>query len=526
MNVVRRCAFAIALLLFAAGSLPAAVLTPGTLYALVYDVDAEKETVVTIDPATGALTPVGSGIADCCLIGGFPVFALDANNGRFYAAGFLKTDPGDSDFRLLGFDAVTGTLATSPFLNGGGFDYLHNLFKLDIATGIIWGLVYDLGAAEEQVVIVGPSTGDLTQIGTTITSCCTLGGFNVSALDPANARLYVAGNLSSDLPGSAKRLLAFDVLTGTLVSSPSLPLTWQYNDFELDPLTGTLYGIVSDITQEYVVTINPVTGAVTPVGSGIADCCTVSSFNAFDPYAGDAGRLYIMGNRPSDPPGSLPRLLGFDVANGTLATSPFLPAGWNFNVLQVAVTGAANQPPEAICQDVEVSAPPGQCGANASIDDGSYDPEGQPLLLSQDPAGPYLVGDTLVTLFAFDGEQSDSCQATVSVTGGDSNTPPTLACNSPATITPPDAPISFTASAVGTCAAATAPTITGYGCFKLGGNGGAAPRRLQGHHRGRHDHDREHRRRRHQYRVDGGGRRPDTAVQRRRRQPGSLEKRR
>ena len=469
MIVARRCALAVAALLLVSASLRAAVLTPGTLYALAYDFSVSKERVVTVDPATGALTPVGSSIADCCLIGGFPVYALDANTGSFYAAGFRTSDAPGSDFRLLGFDAVAGTLATDPVLSSG--TYLHNLFKLDIGTGILWGLVFDLGASEEQVVIVTPTTADLTQIGNTIADCCTIGGFNVSAFDPANARLYVAGNLSSDPPGSAKRLLGFDVLTGTLISSPALSPAWQYNDFELDPLTGTLYGIVYDsISQEYVVTVNPATGAVTPVGAGIADCCTVSSFNAFDPYA---GRLYIMGNRLSDPPGSLPRLLGFDVAGGTLASSPFLPTGWNFNVLQVAVTPTANQPPVAICKDVEVSTAPGQCGSSASIDDGSYDPEGAPVLLSQDPSGPYPPGDTLVTLIVFDGQDSASCQATVTVIDSN-NSPVTIACNSPATITPPDAPISFTATASGGCGETTA-TITGYGCFKLGGNGGPHP---------------------------------------------------
>lgn len=466
MSFARRFALVVGVLLLCAGSLPATVLTPGTLYALVYDLSTSQERVVTVDPATGTLTPVGDGIDDCCLIGGFPVFGLDADTGGFYAAGFLQSDPPGSNFRLLGFDAVAGTLATSPFLSSG--TYLHNLFKLDIGTGILWGLVFDLGASEEQVVIVTPTSADLTAVGNTIADCCTIGGFNVSAFNPATARVYVAGNLISDPPGSAKRLLGFDVLTGMLVSFPSLSPAWQYNDFELDPLTGTLYGIVFDTgtSQERVVTVDPATAAVAPVGVGIADCCTVSSFNAFDPYA---GRLYIMGNRLSDPPGSSPRLLGFDVATGTLATSPFLPTGWQFNVLQVAVTPTANQPPVAVCQDVEVSAAPGQCGATASIDNGSYDPEGAELLLSQDPAGPYPVGDTLVTLIAFDGELSASCQATVTVVGNNTS-PVVLACNSPETITPPEAPISFTATAQDACGETT-PTITGYDCWKLTGNG-------------------------------------------------------
>ena len=385
MTTARRFALAVAAFLLVPTALPAAVLTPGTLYALVFDHGAGEETVVTIDPVTGALTPVGPGIPGCCLIGGFPVFALDAESGGFYAAGFHLADPPGSPFRLLGFDATTGALATSPALPAG--TYNPNLFKLDVETGTIHGLAFDIGASQEQVVTVDPATAALAPIGPTIADCCTAGGFNVSALDPATGRVYVAGNLVSDLPGSAKRLLGFDVATGALVSSPALPPPWQYNDFELDPLTGTLYGIVFDLatSQESVVTVDPDTAVVTPVAGGIANCCTVSSFNAYDPYA---GRLYILGNLLSDPPGGGPRLLGFDVAAGTLATSPFLPAGWSFNVLQVAVV------------------PP----------------------------------------------------------------PPVLSCNSPPTITPPQAPVAYTATAEDGSGALPV-AITGATCWKLTGNG-------------------------------------------------------
>lgn len=472
MTVARRCALAVAALLLVSASLHAAALTPGTLYGLAYNFSDNQEKVVTVDPATGLLTTVGSSSEDCCLIGGFPVYALDATIGRFYAAGFRLSDGEGSDFRLLGFDAAAGTLESDPVLASG--TYNNNLFKLDIGSGTLWGLVYDLGAAEEAVVIVTPTNADRTQVGNTIADCCSIGGFNVSAFDPATGRLYVAGSLISD-PGT-KRLLGFDALTGTLVSSPALSPDWQYNDFEMDPLTGTLYGIAFDfVSKEYVVTVNTTTGAVTPVGDGIADCCTVSSGNAFNPYT---GQLYIMGNRLDDAGGSGPRLLGFDVASGTLATDPYLPAGWNYNVLQVAVTPTANQPPVAVCQDVEVAAPTGQCGANASIDGGSYDPEGAPLTISQDPGGPYPTGDTQVTLFVFDGQDSSSCQATVTVTGGD-DSPPVISCNSPATITPPDAPISFTATAVNSCGPAASPTITGYECWKLTGNGHRHPANCQ-----------------------------------------------
>ena len=75
-----------------------------------------------------------------------------------------------------------------------------------------------------------------------------------------------------------------------------------------------------------------------------------------------------------------------------------------------------NLPPEAICQDVTVSTEPGLCTADASIDAGSSDPDGDPITLVQDPYGPYDLGDTDVTLTVTDDMgASDTCKATVTV---------------------------------------------------------------------------------------------------------------
>lgn len=75
-----------------------------------------------------------------------------------------------------------------------------------------------------------------------------------------------------------------------------------------------------------------------------------------------------------------------------------------------------NQPPEAICQDVAISTEPGLCMADASVDDGSFDPDGDPITLEQTPPGPYDLGDTDVTLTVTDDEGAfDTCDATVTV---------------------------------------------------------------------------------------------------------------
>ena len=82
-----------------------------------------------------------------------------------------------------------------------------------------------------------------------------------------------------------------------------------------------------------------------------------------------------------------------------------------------------NQPPVASCSDVTVDAG-AECNAPASIDNASSDPDDDPITITQDPAGPYGLGDTVVTLTVTDDSgESDSCTATVTV---EDNTCPTV----------------------------------------------------------------------------------------------------
>ena len=102
-----------------------------------------------------------------------------------------------------------------------------------------------------------------------------------------------------------------------------------------------------------------------------------------------------------------------------------------------SVTTRLNKPPVAVCQNVTAVAG-SNCTAFASINNGSYDPDGDSITVTQSPTGPYPKGNTLVTLIVSDDKGASSqCTGTVSVVD---KTPPTITSASvtPSTLWPPN----------------------------------------------------------------------------------------
>jgi len=136
-----------------------------------------------------------------------------------------------------------------------------------------------------------------------------------------------------------------------------------------------------------------------------------------------------------------------------------------------------NNPPAVLCHNVTASAGP-DCTANASIDNGSFDPDsGDTITLSQSPAGPYPLGDTVVTLTVTDNHgASSSCSATVHV---DDNTPPSVTapaptsasadanCQAPIPNVIPGTTASDNCSAVTLTQSPTAGTLVGLGLHTI-----------------------------------------------------------
>jgi hypothetical protein len=90
-------------------------------------------------------------------------------------------------------------------------------------------------------------------------------------------------------------------------------------------------------------------------------------------------------------------------------------------------------PPKALCTDVTLAAALDACGAPANINNGSSDPDGDLVGCVQEPAGPYALGETMVTLRCTDASDNfDTCTGKVTVLD---QAPPVVALASPEPVT-------------------------------------------------------------------------------------------
>lgn len=89
--------------------------------------------------------------------------------------------------------------------------------------------------------------------------------------------------------------------------------------------------------------------------------------------------------------------------------------------------------------------------------------------VSNDEPALFPLGSTNVTWTAVD-DDGNTASAVQNVLIEDT-TPPEVFCNAPPTITPPDAPISFTATAEDVCEGPLTPMIVDYDCFKVTNKG-------------------------------------------------------
>jgi len=110
--------------------------------------------------------------------------------------------------------------------------------------------------------------------------------------------------------------------------------------------------------------------------------------------------------------------MAVDTSGNVYVTGGSYGSGTSGDYATIKYSQVTNQPPVAVCQDVTVMADSSCEGVvePEDVDDGSSDPDGEPITLSLIPQGPYPIGTTAVTLTVTDGQgASSACTATVKV---------------------------------------------------------------------------------------------------------------
>ena len=181
----------------------------GRLLGFIYDIATQTEKLATINPATAAVTPVGTGIAQCCAVSTAP--ALNRAGGIIYLMG---TKLAESTPRLFGFNTQTGAVLTEPVISSS--IYL-DFIEYDFTTSRLLGFVYDDVTETEKLATINPTTAAVTPIGAGISQCCRVS--TAPALDSAAGIIYLPGEPFAE---SVPRLLGFNTQTGAVVSSPTI----------------------------------------------------------------------------------------------------------------------------------------------------------------------------------------------------------------------------------------------------------------------------------------------------------------
>jgi uncharacterized repeat protein (TIGR01451 family) len=406
---------------------------------------------------------------------------VDSEGDVFYFVGHYDP-PAPDDYRVFSLDLSTGALLADPLLPTG-FNY--NFIGFDRSTSTLFGMVYDLGISKEKLVSIDPSTGALTAVGSPINGCCGVPS-GVSTVDPNNGVFYFVGTLMSE---SDNRIFGISTTTGAVLTNPVLPTNYNKNFIEFDPSaaapqadlsitkTNGLTVVTAGETTTYTITVSNA-GPDEVVGATVSDvfpadlscswtCVPASgSTCTTGPEVGDINdtvSLPLGGNLVYTAVCNVASSAAGVLTNTATVAEPLTTVDTNSANNTATDLTSVNRAPVAVCQSVTVPSGP-DCTADASIDGGTFDPDGDAFSLIQDPPGPYGSGLTAVTLTATDvyGAE-DSCQADVIVQDG---TAPVISCNASISIIPPDAPISFTATASDDCGAAGV-TINSYDCFKL-----------------------------------------------------------
>lgn len=346
---------------------------------------------------------------------------------------------------------------------------LQNLTGVKAATGITAAL----SSSTPGVTVMQPGVSAYPDMPVGTGPQSNLSSFEFTLADNVACGTLVQFTLSVTYSGGLTRVLNFSVQTGmltittTLGSTPAVP----------SPVTFATGPQVNRINRNGVTsacgTAKAFPGAIT--GSHTYDSYSFQSCQAicFSPQL-DAGSAGVNLLESLYSPSFTPTSIGTNYSGDAGLSSNMqtfgvnLTAGTNYTVVVNDVAGNPLPPPAApntytvqipscafncntyplpvaLAHDVTVTASAPQNTANANVNNGSNDPDGGPITLTQFPAGPYPVGSTSVILTATNKEGAFS-QVSATVTVNPPTTTITAGANATVTYSPSLQGVTLTAT--------------------------------------------------------------------------------
>lgn len=259
------------------------------LYGLRNPGDGGRQ-LVEIDPATGAVTPISASVSPP-LPGVSGCAALDEDGHRFF---FTGTPTGETDSRLYTIDTVSGAILSSPVLTGSASAFVEGM-AYDDAEDVLYA-VRNPGDGGRQIVSIDPATGAITPISASISPPLPSAS-GVDSLDDAGNRYFFVATPTGE---TDSRVYTVDTATGAVLSSPAIvgSAAAFINGLEWDPIDHVLYGVRNPGDGgRQVISIDPATGAVTPISASISPPLPSSSaVNALD---ASGNRLFFIASPPA-----------------------------------------------------------------------------------------------------------------------------------------------------------------------------------------------------------------------------------
>lgn len=240
------------------------VVIPGMLFA-------QGEFVVNLNISDGTYVKTGTAISgvdfiyinDC---------TYDDENNIYY---FPCVTP---EIRLYSIDVCTNSIVYNPLYSNMSF------FEYDTSTNKLYGILQQSATNTKQFVEIDPVLGNYTTLGATIPESA----MNVMDVHTINTNNGTYIYLDPD-----NKLYSISLADGYIVNDPVI-----FNQsgetllcFEMNNDTEVLYGLLQDSNNSlyYLVTIDPVSGTITKIGSGTScgegnACCAVDTYHGYFTY--------------------------------------------------------------------------------------------------------------------------------------------------------------------------------------------------------------------------------------------------